>query len=194
MAERYFTGKPCKRGHIAERTRSNRMCVACAVLAAKRYQDKPENKAKVKAWLSASQKRYVQNHPERRTQTTSQYRASNRDAIRAYGREYFAKNAVAMKEQGARYKRERPDRRAEWQGKRRAALMNAWPPWINRKDILEFYVEARRMSKQTGIDYSVDHIVPLKNDVVCGLHVPWNLAVITFSDNSKKGAKFLGVR
>lgn len=27
---RYFTGKPCKHGHVAERHTNNRLCLACA--------------------------------------------------------------------------------------------------------------------------------------------------------------------
>jgi hypothetical protein len=194
MAERYFTGKPCKKGHIAERVRSNRTCVVCLGLAVKKYQSKDGNKAKVKAWTTEAQKRYIENHPERRAQSTNRYRTINREAIRSYGRAYYAQNADVMREYGSRYKRERPERRAEWQGKRRAALNNACPPWVDRKDILRVYAEAKRLSCQTGVVYSVDHIVPLKNESVCGLHVPWNLDVIPLRDNIKKGARFLGVR
>lgn len=38
---RYFTGKPCKRGHIAERHISNRNCVVCERAKADAYQSKP---------------------------------------------------------------------------------------------------------------------------------------------------------
>jgi hypothetical protein len=35
---RYFTGKPCKHGHVAERQVFNATCVDCERAAVKRYQ------------------------------------------------------------------------------------------------------------------------------------------------------------
>ena len=80
-----------------------------------------------------------------------------------------------------------------WQALARAAKRNAVPKWINeelKQEIQKFYIEARSKTKETGINYEVDHIVPLMGENVCGLHVPWNLRVITRYENRSKANRF----
>lgn len=54
------------------------------------------------------------------------------------------------------------------------------PSWLKIEDVLPFYEVAARY----GLD--VDHVVPLNGKHVSGLHVPWNLQLLTRSQNSKK--------
>jgi len=64
------------------------------------------------------------------------------------------------------------------------------PSWVDKEELKKFYTEAKRLTQETGIKHHVDHIVPLKHKDVCGLHVPWNLQVITMTENVSKRNKF----
>lgn len=63
-------------------------------------------------------------------------------------------------------------------------------PWADRKGIKRMYAEARRLTEATGIVHQVDHIIPLRGDMVSGLHVHNNLQILTGSENSKKRNRF----
>lgn len=79
------------------------------------------------------------------------------------------------------------DKKRSRDASRKALLIRAQPAWLSDKqkaDILHFYSQAW----QLGLE--VDHIVPLRNKNVCGLHVPWNLQLLSRSANAAKNNKF----
>lgn len=59
-----------------------------------------------------------------------------------------------------------------------------------RKISLYYKNEIRNFYKNKPKGMTVDHIIPLKHESICGLHVPWNLQYLSLSDNSKKSNKF----
>lgn len=69
--------------------------------------------------------------------------------------------------------------------KRRAQrLAAATPQWVDKKVIDDFY-------KNRPNGYEVDHIYPIYNQMLCGLHVPWNLRYVKPEENKKKGCKVI---
>lgn len=77
-----------------------------------------------------------------------------------------------------------------YQARRRSVKKNATPSWANDFFIKEIYELAKRRTKATGIEWHVDHLVPLQSPLVRGLHVESNLAVIPAKQNSSKGNKY----
>lgn len=78
-------------------------------------------------------------------------------------------------------------------GKKTAAVnarrrgMKEWFCSEVEKLMIEYrYEDARRLTKETGIKHHVDHIIPLAKG---GPHLPWNLQVLTETENLRKGAK-----
>jgi len=65
------------------------------------------------------------------------------------------------------------------------------PPWADLNTVRLFYSEAKKLSEITGVQYVVDHIIPRKHPLVCGLHNQFNLQVITRKENSLKSNKFI---
>lgn len=95
-------------------------------------------------------------------------------------------------ERGKLY-RDRPEskiRDSVYRRNRQIQKLNATAKWADPDKIRWFYEESVRLTKETGIQHSVDHIHPLKGKLICGLHVPENLQILTYSENSSKNNKF----
>jgi len=108
---------------------------------------------------------------------------------------YYEKNSERFKESSKDYRQNNPHKIRRFSADRRARELKATPKWLTKehfKLIDEVYKVAQIKSEQTGLSYHVDHIVPLKGKTVTGLHVPWNLRVITAEENIKKSNKLEG--
>lgn len=127
-------------------------------------------------------------HPHAKTCSSKQcrldYKAewsrNNPEGKRRYVERHPDKRAESSK---AYMKRNRPYY-TEYANRRRFTEQCATPPWADLPKLVELYAEASRL----GLE--VDHIIPLKNDKVCGLHVPDNLQFLTRTANARKSNKF----
>lgn len=66
----------------------------------------------------------------------------------------------------------------------------AIPGWADKPTIGQFYRLARIATKATGVRWSVEHIVPLRHPLVCGLHCPANLTLSPLAANVLKGNRW----
>lgn len=74
--------------------------------------------------------------------------------------------------------------------KRHAAQLNRTPSWADIEAIRAIYRKARDLTKSTGIEHHVDHIIPLQGRLVSGLHVENNLQILTGHENCRKNNRF----
>jgi hypothetical protein len=172
---RYFTGEPCKNGHVSERLVSNWGCMACANERMKqRYATDSDLVAKVKQ-RDAARSQYFADYNKRnltkRKGQLAKWRDENRESFYATIKQWKARNK---------------DRACANQADRQAKKLRATVAWSDREAIERTYALAAYMTQVTGESHHVDHIVPLRGKTVCGLHVPANLRVIPATENLSK--------
>jgi 5-methylcytosine-specific restriction endonuclease McrA len=117
----------------------------------------------------------------------------NKEARKAQALDLYRKNRESAKKRMLEYQKANMHLFRASAAERRAAKRQASPLWLSEDDkwlLKEIYEVASLRSKLTKVNWHVDHIVPLKHDSVCGLHVPWNLQVITAAQNISKHNRF----
>lgn len=124
------------------------------------------------------------------------YAARNRETARKRANDWYYANYDYALERNKRnckvWRQNNPDKHCSKQANRRAKKIQATPKWLSESHLLQIeckYSLSKMLSRETGQLYHVDHIIPLKSKVVCGLHVPWNLRVIPASENLRKSNK-----
>lgn len=76
----YFTGKPCKNGHVDKRLTSDCGCMQCKYMGKLEYRSKPENKIKA----SDYSKKWRRENPEKNAAQARLYSSRKRGADGAY--------------------------------------------------------------------------------------------------------------
>ena len=177
-AKYYYTGEPCKHGHVAPR-KTKGACLECIKL------EWQENNVKRADYFKGY------NKSEKGQENKRRYYEANKERVIARA---SARPTEEKRRHRKKYHDENPEQRKATTSIRRRRFRNATPPWLAKEQknaMKQLYIEAQRLTKITGERYVVDHIVPLINDEVCGLHVPWNLRVITQDENLVKSNKFI---
>lgn len=116
-----------------------------------------------------------------------EWRKDNSAKVTAATRKYRALNLEKERARNRRRAKEYPEMYCAQAMRRYAQRLMASPVWANQQFISDMYYLARLVSEATGTKHHVDHIVPLKSPLVCGLHVEHNLQVIPDIENIAKG-------
>lgn len=169
----YFTGKPCKKGqHIDKRYTNNGHCFSCS----------KNRKGYHKLWYNENKDRVLLED--------KLYYKENKEKIISRNKKYLKtwkqENKEHLKEYGKQKRKRRRKEIYANNAKRRAQRLQAVPKWADLESIKQIY-------KDCPIGHHVDHVIPLLNKLVCGLHVPNNLQYLKAEDNLKKSNKFTPV-
>jgi 5-methylcytosine-specific restriction endonuclease McrA len=179
----YFTGKPCKQGHICERRVKGNRCLECDRTRARDYAraHTAEAKARAAAWYAANRdyqivqsRRWALAHAERVRTNAERWRAENLEHMRATMSAYQKANRELCRAISRNYV-----------ARKRGATGSHTPA-----DIESFYAEqdgrcAYCMEPLTARAH-VDHIIPL---IQGGSNDPSNLCLACPTCNQGKGGR-----
>ena len=155
--------------------------------------------------IKAKNSKFYLNNREKVKQRNLKWRAENREIDNKLAREWRKKNPESYKAVYDKSNAKTMGYNVEWNRQARLAnpvkyrvrsteryaqKLKRMPSYAN-KDVIEvFYWVSRQMWVTMGIQYHVDHIIPLRGKIVSWLHHEWNLQVMRWWDNCKKSNTF----
>lgn len=188
----YFTGKPCKRGHVALRQTSALRCMECAKeIQAERMKD-PEKRAKQIERTYSYQKKRRANDFEFKVRDNEYRKEWMRKKMQ--DPEYAAKVIEQGRIASAKRRAANPSANRFKVTNYKISKYKRIPSWITKEDKTKMKaVYAMRDWLNWTVpngNYQVDHIIPLRGVTVSGFHVPENLQIIRGSENARKGNSY----
>jgi hypothetical protein len=139
-------------------------------------------KARTFAWRSTNRQRsnetrllWAKANAEKVSEANKKWRLNNKDKSKAIKESWRLANPLRAKAHV---------------NARRKALRIATPRCLTEFELF-WIAELYHLAQLRGL--TVDHIVPLQHKAVCGLHVPWNLRLVSATENYTKSNAFNGV-
>jgi len=145
-------------------------CIVCA------KEVLPQYKKAIKRW---GERKYCS---KRCTKLAYEEKYPERVAIAK--QKWVENNPEKRAEASNNYRLRNPEFYRQYSSLRTRYMLQAKPAWVDEAKLLEFY----KLAVELGLE--VDHIIPIKHNKVCGLHVPWNLQLLTRAENARKSNKF----
>jgi len=116
--------------------------------------------------------------------TMQKYYIKNKETIKEKQKEYILKNPHIIKSIKKKWRDSNKERTRFYCFMRRKRVKQATPKWCNKEEMLSIVKEAQK------VNLEIDHIIPLNHPLVCGLHVPANIQLLTRKENRSKKNKF----
>lgn len=157
----YFTGKACKNGHTAKRFIDSGVCSVC---------------------LRKSVDTYSRNNKDKISSRMKTWRDKNPN----YFNDWYKENNNRHKQYTKNWKEHNPEKLALLVDKRRDKLKVATPKWYEKDLVKQVFLKRDELSSLLNIELTVDHIIPIQGDNVCGLHCWDNLQLLERSLNGGK--------
>lgn len=140
--------------------------------------------------ISTYNKQYLANNRDALLLKKKSYREDNPEIISAYSKKYYLEHAEEQRQKTRQWKIDNRAKATAMERQRQATKLNATPAWSEKVSIESLYEAARYLTRLTGVQWDVDHEVPLKNKNVCGLHVFNNLRLLPHLANVRKGNRY----
>jgi hypothetical protein len=158
-------------------------------LLAERNAVKSENKMSQQE-VKARDKAWREKNREQRNAKKRAYNEANKERLAEVKRQcYLRRRDAYLARIKANYEAD-PEQSIRRERLKATLKKEATPSWCDMTLVKALYRHARAITKETGVRHHVDHIVPLRHDLVCGLHVHNNLRVIPADENWRKHNSF----
>jgi hypothetical protein len=151
-------------------------------------------RTKNKEKLNKARIEYVLKNRKKYAEYSKKWRNKNPEKAKEVFKKWADKNPEKIKSINRQYAKKYAWKMTAKVSKRRGLKLSATPKWLSFEQLNEIdliYKKSKELTTSTGIKHNVDHIIPLKGKNICGLHVPWNLRIITEKENLKKSNKLI---